>query len=177
MKKQSALINLLIISAVLFGMAFKCGSRGGSNTRVVTRNNNRTTNNTRGTDAVNDDDEEADTPAAPKTSTNNTGGFEDGHLLKGRYSNADQGIRSFTFYTDGRFERGGASSGSYRGGEYSSGSTNSGTYYLSGNTLSLTNENGDSAGELSIEIINATDYSAESPVRLRIDGVTYTNVN
>lgn len=154
-KKYSPVITLLLVFAVLFGMAFKCG-RGG------TGGGGGTT-----------------TGGGGKT-TRNSGGFEDGHVLKGRYSNSDQGIRSFTFYTDGRFERGGASSGSVRGGEYVSGSTNSGTYYLSGNTLSLTGEDGDSAGDLRIEVLNCCetpDYSLESPVRIKIDGVTYTNVD
>jgi hypothetical protein len=165
MKRKSSIITLLLILAVLFGMAFKCG-KGGGNTRTRTRNNTRNT--------------PADTPPTPRTATDTGGGFEDGHALKGRYSNADQGIRSFTFYTDGRFERGGASAGSYRGGEYSSGATNSGTYYLSGKTLSLTDDDGNSAGDLRIEIVSfyeTPDYSAESPATLKIDGVGYTKVD
>lgn len=108
--------------------------------------------------------------------TRTSDGFETGHRLKGRYSNSDQGIQSFTFYTAGKFERGGASAGSYRGGEYSSGSTRSGTYELRGNTLSLEYTDGTSE-DLTIEILNNPDYSLESPVRLRINGRSYTNVD
>ena len=59
------------------------------------------------------DNNSIDSPVSKEAGTiNNSIGFETGHVLKGRYSNSDGGIRSFTFYTNGTFERTGASSGS-----------------------------------------------------------------
>lgn len=93
--------------------------------------------------------------------------------LSGRYSNSDQGIRSFTFSTDGTFQRGGASSGSVRGGTYVSGSSNSGTYSLNGNVLNLKYEDG-RAEQLKIQIITG---ESGNPYRVIIDGVGYTKVD
>jgi hypothetical protein len=107
-------------------------------------------------------------------------GFESGHKLKGRYVNTDQGIRSYTFQTNGTFEKGGANAGDFRGGDYVTGSQNSGTYELNGNTLKLTFENGQTQ-EVPISIFKAgggtPDYRLESPGQMTINHVMYVNVD
>ena len=106
-------------------------------------------------------------------------GFSNGHKLKGRYVNTEQGIRSFTFKTDGSFARGGAVSGTARGTDYVASSHESGTYTLNGNNLKVTYENGDTE-DLPIELFSynaQSDYSQETPTRLRINNMTYVNVD
>jgi hypothetical protein len=107
-------------------------------------------------------------------------GFEDGHKLKGRYVNTDQGIRSYTFQTNGSFEKGGANSGEFHGGDYVTGSQNAGTYQLNGKTLKLSFENG-ATQEVPIEIFKLNgekpDYNLESPAQIRINNVLYVNVD
>ena len=127
------------------------------------------------------DNNSSDSPVSKEAGTNsNSIGFENGHVLKGRYSNSDGGIRSFTFYTNGTFERAGASSGELSGGDYTTGSTNSGTYFLSGNTLKVTYQNGENE-ELPVEVRIWTgkepEYNSESPKELRIHFVWYANVD
>ena len=108
------------------------------------------------------DNNSIDSPVSKEAGTiNNSIGFETGHVLKGRYSNSDGGIRSFTFY-------------------YTTASTNSGTYSLSGNTLKLTYQNGENE-ELPVEVRIWTgkepEYNSESPKELRIHFVWYANVD
>ncbi len=113
------------------------------------------------------------------TSAGDSDSFARGHKLVGRYSNSDGGIRSFTFGASGSFKRGGATSGSIRGGEYATGSTDSGTYDISGNTLSLSYDNG-SSENLQIEVYDcckAPDYASRSPGQIKINHVIYTNVD
>ncbi len=154
MHRQSKLISVALVFVMWFGMALKCGSDNGGGSSTSGKG------------------------SSPSSSRSSSNGFEDGHKLKGRYSNSDQGIRSFTFDTDGTFQRGGAVSGTTRSGEYSAGSSDPGTYRLSGKTLSVEYEDGRTEN-LSIDIPtdpSDADYTQESPTRLRINNVFYTHV-
>ncbi len=138
-RNQSSILSLLIVAAVLFGMALKCGG-----------------------------------------SAESRDGFPDGHKLDGRYINTNQGIQSFTFSTDGTFQKSGASSGSIPGGngDYVSGSTISGTYHLDDHTLTLKYEDGKKE-EREIEIFNCCkqpDYSQQTPAQIKLNHVLFTNV-
>lgn len=165
MKKYNSSINLILIFAVLFGVAFKCSN---DNRNIISKR--RTSPTPRSPNKTN---------VEPDKENSNEEGFEDGHQLKGRFVNTDQGIRSFTFYTNGKFERGGADSGNTRGGEWVYGSKNSGTYEIKGKTLTVNYQEGGSE-EFSIEIFSCCetpDYSLETPAQLKINRVLYTNVD
>jgi hypothetical protein len=125
----------------------------------------------------------SDTPAPgtdqPLENSKKTGGFADDHKLSGRYINTANGIRSYTFKTDGTFAKGGAVSGEFRGGDYAAGSHDEGTYRLNGNTIQLTYTNGDKE-DLPIEIYppnDQNDYSLETPGQLKINNIVYVNVD
>ena len=119
--------------------------------------------------------------ATDENSTGNAGaGFVGGHMLNGRYVNTNYGIKSYTFYTNGTFKNGAASSGEFHGGDYVAGQTGDGTYYLNGFELILSYPDGKSE-TLPIEIagfnVSADSYQKETPTQIRINNVTYTNVD
>lgn len=125
--------------------------------------------------ASDDEDKSQDSEKNSSSETQNSSGDQTGgQRLKGRYVNNEQGVISFTFSTNGTFQRGGAASGTVRGGEYSSGYENAGTYNISGGVLTLNHKDGRSE-ELKIVINIGTDEedSAETPYRLVIDGTSY----
>jgi len=105
-------------------------------------------------------------------------GFSPGHRLSGRWSCSSQGVKSFTFRSDGTFERAGASSGTSSGGgtTYASGEENEGTYDLNGKKLTL-NLNAGESETADIRIVpfsDKPDYSEKSPTRLSITNGSYT---
>ena len=105
-------------------------------------------------------------------------GFSRGHRLSGRWSCSSQGIKSFTFRSDGTFTRAGASSGTSSGGgtEYASGEENDGRYELSGKKLKLMTDAGDTE-TADIHIVpfsDEPDYSDRTPSRLSITNGSYT---
>lgn len=82
--------------------------------------------------------------------------------LKGRFVNTDNGIHSFTFRTDGFFERGGAVSGTVGGTtDYVAGTHDAGKYELAGETIHLVYTNGDKE-DLPVEIFPSTSENAVS---------------
>ena len=112
------------------------------------------------------------------TESTTTGKAESAQILKGRYVNTDNGIRSFTFKTDGSFERAAAASGSVGGTEYDASKQNTGKYQLNGESIKLTYDDG-STENLPIAIYPSTEKDAkpETPFRITIDNVTYVNVS
>lgn len=142
MKNKTAMISLMLVLSVWFGVAFKCG----------------------GTDGPGGID--------PKL------GFTDGHKLAGRYKKSDV-FQYFTFSDNGTFEQSAAISETIRGGSVVGSTSTSGTYYVSGNTLSLTYADGVKK-QMRIEVFNccaAPDYNQQSPAQLKLNGGIYVNVD
>jgi hypothetical protein len=127
-------------------------------TTLISCNNDKSANTTEATTAN-------DKSAENSSST---------QVLSGRYRNTESGIRSFTFKTDGSFERAAAASGEINGTTYDASKHNAGNYQIDGENIRLTYLDG-SVDNLPIVIYPSTEKDAkpETPFRITIDHVTY----
>lgn len=172
MKKYNLMINLILVTAVLFGMAFKCGTDRPKSTNKSPRSNKSSVNQSgnQNSSSANDayDDEESDNTDDDPPITDepqNPTAVNDGQKLEGTYVAATyNSFRRFVFSADGTIKRGAAASG----GNYAAGNGDAGTYSIDGARLIINFDN----GTTETHKIDAADEP--SPTIIFIDGERFT---